>query len=209
MKPAQFSYYDPRTVEEVLQFLDEKQDDVVLLAGGQSLVPMLNMRLAQPECVVDLGRVAGLYQVEDTNDSIALGSMVTLAAIERNAARGKGRPEGLGDHSSLAAHRSGHGSRCRGGPVLPPVRAIQGAGRLAGAKRLRLRELILRRGVSTTTRKRTSWVDNTAPQGAGTGHSRWQVGSVLASSLEVLSTRDCPRTPLLGPSGACGSWTIA
>ena len=116
MKPAQFSYYDPRTVEEVLQFLDEKQDDVVLLAGGQSLVPMLNMRLAQPECVVDLGRVAGLYQVEDTNDSIALGSMVTLAAIERNAARGKGRPEGLGDHSSLAAHRSGHGSRCRGGP---------------------------------------------------------------------------------------------
>ena len=58
MKPPPFTYHDPRTIPEVLDLLVEK-DNARLLSGGQSLMPMLNMRYVLPDDVIDLNRVEG------------------------------------------------------------------------------------------------------------------------------------------------------
>ena len=60
MKPAQFDYYDPTTLTEALKLLAEFGETARPLAGGQSLVPMMNMRLARPGQVIDLNRVGEL-----------------------------------------------------------------------------------------------------------------------------------------------------
>ena len=57
MKPGAFSYEAPATLQEVLQSLATWNDDAKLIAGGQSLAPMLNMRLARPERLIDINRV--------------------------------------------------------------------------------------------------------------------------------------------------------
>lgn len=84
MKPAPFSYRDPRSVEETLDLLAEHGEDAAILAGGQSLVPLMNFRLATPEVVVDINRVAGLDDVEVTGGEIRLGSLVRASAVERH-----------------------------------------------------------------------------------------------------------------------------
>ena len=64
MKPPPFSYYDPETVADVVGLL-ERCENAKLLAGGQSLMPMLNMRLVLPEHVIDLNRVEGLSYIRE------------------------------------------------------------------------------------------------------------------------------------------------
>jgi carbon-monoxide dehydrogenase medium subunit len=63
MKPAPFEYFDPRTADEAVALLATHGDDAKVLAGGQSLVPMLALRLARPSVVVDVNRVSGLDEV--------------------------------------------------------------------------------------------------------------------------------------------------
>ena len=58
MKPAPFEYHAPATVDEVVAMLHELGDEAKVLAGGQSLIPMLNLRLARFETLIDIGRVA-------------------------------------------------------------------------------------------------------------------------------------------------------
>lgn len=60
MKPAAFEYDDPTTVDEALDLLDRYGDDCKILAGGQSLVPMMNFRLAKPARLIDINRVDSL-----------------------------------------------------------------------------------------------------------------------------------------------------
>jgi CO/xanthine dehydrogenase FAD-binding subunit len=81
MKPAPFDYASPATVSEALALLDE---DSRPLAGGQSLVPMLNFRLARPARLVDLERVAGLERLEAHGDVLRIGAMARQAALERS-----------------------------------------------------------------------------------------------------------------------------
>jgi len=81
MKPVPFDYARPRTIEEAIGLLAGIPDAKVL-AGGQSLGPMLNLRLAQPSLLVDITRIAELSYVEEASDTIAVGSTVTHAAIE-------------------------------------------------------------------------------------------------------------------------------
>ena len=64
VKPPSFSYSRPETIEEALAALADGGPDAKLLAGGQSLVPILNLRLARPTLLVDLNRVAGLDAIE-------------------------------------------------------------------------------------------------------------------------------------------------
>ena len=66
MKPPPFDYSAPRSVAEALELLQQAPDETSALAGGQSLVPVLNMRLAQPRALVDLNRVEGLDGIETT-----------------------------------------------------------------------------------------------------------------------------------------------
>ena len=77
MKPAPFLYERPGTVEETVALLREHGDEAKLLAGGQSLVPLLNLRLTRPEVIVDINRVAGL----DGRDGVRVGAMVRQRAL--------------------------------------------------------------------------------------------------------------------------------
>jgi carbon-monoxide dehydrogenase medium subunit len=78
MKPAPLDYRAPETLEECLDILAEMGDEAVVIAGGQSLVPLLNMRLARPSVVVDPRRVAPLHG----RRAGSLGALVTAAALE-------------------------------------------------------------------------------------------------------------------------------
>ncbi len=83
MKPAPFTYHDPVTIDE-LNGLVGSLEDVKLLAGGQSLVPMLNMRYAQPDHVIDLNTVSGLDGIADNGEIITVGAMTRQAALMNN-----------------------------------------------------------------------------------------------------------------------------
>ncbi|MYH43285.1 MAG: xanthine dehydrogenase family protein subunit M [Acidimicrobiaceae bacterium] len=85
MKPPRFAYHAPRTLPELLETLNETADEAVVLAGGQSLLPMLNLRLAAPSHVIDLGRVPGLDSIASTNGSVEVGAMVTHYRMETDA----------------------------------------------------------------------------------------------------------------------------
>ncbi len=77
MKPRPFDYIRPDTVEEVLALLADYGDDARILAGGQSLVPMLNLRLIDPAALIDISRIAELDAIRDRGDFIEIGAAVT------------------------------------------------------------------------------------------------------------------------------------
>jgi CO/xanthine dehydrogenase FAD-binding subunit len=84
MKPARFEYLAPRSREEALAMLAEHGDRARVLAGGQSLVPLLNFRLAQPEIVVDINRIADLAYVRAHDGGLAIGALTRQHAVERS-----------------------------------------------------------------------------------------------------------------------------
>jgi carbon-monoxide dehydrogenase medium subunit len=81
MKPPSFSYHDPRTTADVIALLG-RLENAKLLAGGQSLMPMLNMRYVLPDHLIDLNRVDGLRYIRETNDAIEIGAMTLQRDIE-------------------------------------------------------------------------------------------------------------------------------
>ena len=81
MIPAQFEYVAPATVEEALSALAEAGEDAKVLAGGQSLLPVLRMRLNAPSVLVDLGRIGSLRGVRDDGDAIVVGAMATHSDV--------------------------------------------------------------------------------------------------------------------------------
>jgi aerobic carbon-monoxide dehydrogenase medium subunit len=76
MKAANFIYRQPSGIDEVLSLLAENEGRAQILAGGQSLVPALNMRLAAPEMLIDVNRIDGLRGIEDRGDEIRFGAIV-------------------------------------------------------------------------------------------------------------------------------------
>ena len=89
MKPGPFVHHAPRTVEEAVAVLGEVGHDGKVLAGGQSLIPVLNMRLASPGHLVDINGVSGLDAVDVTDEWVRVGALVRHAGLER--ARGAHR----------------------------------------------------------------------------------------------------------------------
>ena len=85
MKPASFEYHRPDTAAEAVTLLAELGDDAKVLAGGQSLVPMLALRLTVFEHLVDISRIAELEGIERRGDSLWIGAGTTEAAVERSA----------------------------------------------------------------------------------------------------------------------------
>ncbi|MFI0487043.1 FAD binding domain-containing protein [Actinomadura sp. 9N215] len=81
MKPAGFAYHAPRSLGECLDLLVRHGEDAKLLAGGQSLVPLMNLRLARPEVVIDLGRVEGLSGLRLREGFLEIGPMIRHADI--------------------------------------------------------------------------------------------------------------------------------
>ncbi len=85
MKPAPFEYLAPTTVVEAVTALQEFAGEAKVLAGGQSLMPMLNMRLARPGLIVDLGQVQDLDYIRESSGRLAIGAMTTKRSVERSA----------------------------------------------------------------------------------------------------------------------------
>ena len=85
MKPSSFEYHAPRSAAEAVGLLAELGDEAKVLAGGQSLIPMLALRLAVFEHLVDVGRVDELAGIERRNGSLWVGAGTTEAAVERSA----------------------------------------------------------------------------------------------------------------------------
>jgi 2-furoyl-CoA dehydrogenase FAD binding subunit len=81
VKPAPFRYERPETVEEAVALLAEHGDEAKVLAGGQSLVPLLNMRMARPAVVVDINHVAGLDNMSHLDGAVRCGALVRQAAF--------------------------------------------------------------------------------------------------------------------------------
>ena len=85
MKFPAFDYVSPTSLDEVLAVLEERGDAAAVLAGGQSLLPILAFRLAAPEIVVDLRNVPGLAEIGIGGDGVRLGARVRWCDIERDA----------------------------------------------------------------------------------------------------------------------------
>jgi carbon-monoxide dehydrogenase medium subunit len=85
MKPAPFEYHAPSTVEEAVALLAEHGDGAKVVAGGQSLVPMLALRLAVFDHLVDLGRILDLRGIEPQNGTMRIGAGTTQSAIEASS----------------------------------------------------------------------------------------------------------------------------
>ncbi|MGN6719170.1 MAG: FAD binding domain-containing protein [Candidatus Binatia bacterium] len=81
MKPADFEYHRPREISEALALLRDIGDDGKILAGGQSLMPMMNFRLAQPAHLIDINFIAGLDYIRSENGAVKIGCLARQARV--------------------------------------------------------------------------------------------------------------------------------
>jgi carbon-monoxide dehydrogenase medium subunit len=100
MIPASFDYLAPTTVDEALAALAEHGDEAKILAGGQSLLPVLRMRLNAPETVIDLGHIDALRGVRDEGDALVIGAMTTHTDV--------GKDPLVAEHAALLARAIDH-----------------------------------------------------------------------------------------------------
>lgn len=103
MKPPVFAYHAPPTTQAALDLLTDLGADAKVLAGGQSLVPMLNMRLVAPAALVDIRRLDDLDRISVTRDVVRVGARVTHARLERDAGAAAALPL-LREALRLVAH---------------------------------------------------------------------------------------------------------
>ncbi|KPK08191.1 MAG: molybdopterin dehydrogenase [Betaproteobacteria bacterium SG8_39] len=115
MKPSAFAYARPRALEEAFALLDKHGENAKLLAGGQSLLASLNMRLAAPEILVDIGAIPGLDGIAVRGQTLVIGARTTHRAIERS--------EAVAKHAPLLAQAAPHIAHV----------AIRNAGTLGGS----------------------------------------------------------------------------
>ena len=128
MIPAKFDYKPASSSEEAIALLTEYGDEAKLLAGGHSLIPLMKLRLATPEVLIDIGGVKDLSFIEDRGGIVAVGALTKHRQVEQS--------EVLGEHIPLLAHAASHvgdpqvrnrgtigGSLCHGDPAsdLPAV----------------------------------------------------------------------------------------
>ena len=85
MKAPRFAYARPASIAEALALLEKHRDDARVLAGGQSLVPMLNFRLAAPKVLIDINRIAALAGIKVTKNHVRIGALVRHVDLERSA----------------------------------------------------------------------------------------------------------------------------
>jgi aerobic carbon-monoxide dehydrogenase medium subunit len=96
MYPARFEYHAPQSVDEALTILERYGDEAKVLAGGQSLIPLMKLRFASPRALVDINRIGGLDSIQEDNGFLSIGALVRHKDCERSDAL-KGRFGVLGD----------------------------------------------------------------------------------------------------------------
>ena len=142
MKPAPFEYHAPETLDEVLALLAEHGDEGKIIAGGQSLVPMLSMRLARPAQLIDLNGVASLSGIRVDGDVVAFGATTRERAAERSAAATERLPV-LAEALPFIGHAAIRNRGTIGGSIahadasaeLPAVAVATGATMVARSQR--------------------------------------------------------------------------
>lgn len=82
MKPSKFTYHAPASIDEALELLRHYDGEARLLAGGQSLLPMMNFRLAAPAALIDLNKIAALSYIREEHTTIRIGAMVRHRQLE-------------------------------------------------------------------------------------------------------------------------------
>jgi carbon-monoxide dehydrogenase medium subunit len=103
MKPAKFEYHTPATTEEAIDLLQRYGGEAKILAGGQSLVPLMNFRLSRPAALIDINRIGALAYVEEDGSRLRLGAMTRQRAIEHSALV-RSRVPLLTDATALVGH---------------------------------------------------------------------------------------------------------
>lgn len=84
LKPAAFEYLRPTSLEEALKLLDERGDEAKIIAGGQSLVPIMNMRLATPKCLIDINQIHELRYIEADDEVVRIGALTRQSELEQS-----------------------------------------------------------------------------------------------------------------------------
>ena len=84
MFPSQFEYHAPASLDEALALLAEHADEAKVLAGGQSLIPLMKLRFAAPPIIVDINRIPGLDGITEEGDTLRVGALVRNRALERS-----------------------------------------------------------------------------------------------------------------------------
>jgi CO/xanthine dehydrogenase FAD-binding subunit len=103
VKPAPFAYEEPRSVEEAVSLLARYGDEAKVLAGGQSLIPLLNFRLARPERLVDVNRIDELAYLRRRDGVLHIGALTRMASLERSTLVAEHWPL-LAEAARLAGH---------------------------------------------------------------------------------------------------------
>lgn len=96
MYPARFEYFAPTTLDEALSILERFGDEAKVLAGGQSLIPLMKLRFAAPRALVDVNRIAGLDELHEEGGVLHIGALVRHKTCERSELL-RGRYRALGD----------------------------------------------------------------------------------------------------------------
>jgi carbon-monoxide dehydrogenase medium subunit len=159
VKPAPFAYHRPSTLADTLDLLGRHGDDARVLAGGQSLVPAMNMRLATPRVLIDINRVPGLDEIRLDGDALVIGALTRLDTAERSPLVARHAPlfaAALPHVGHLAIRNRGTvgGSIALADPAaeLPACAVAQDAvvrtARLAGPREIRAADFF--RGIYTT-----------------------------------------------------------
>jgi CO/xanthine dehydrogenase FAD-binding subunit len=142
MKPAPFEYDDPQTVDDALDLLARHGDECKILAGGQSLVPLMNFRLARPARLIDLNGIESLSYIKRDGGRLVIGAMTRHAHLERSGEVAEGWPllsEAIGwvGHAQIRNRGTIGGSAAHADPAaeLPAAFAALDANFLVRSKR--------------------------------------------------------------------------
>ena len=84
MKPCAFEYFNPQSVQEAIELLDRYGDEAKIIAGGQSLIPMMNFRLARPEILIDISAIKELEYIKTEGDELVIGALTRERDIEQS-----------------------------------------------------------------------------------------------------------------------------
>lgn len=125
MKPAPFRYFAPDTLDETVSLLDEHGDSAKILAGGQSLVPLMAFRLARPSVLIDLRNIESLRHYDLAGDTLTIGSMVTHRAVELDEGVSD-RCTMIGEALDLVGHVAIRNVGTVGGSLAHPTRLPSG-----------------------------------------------------------------------------------
>src|SRR5262245_9006843 len=82
MIPRSFEYFVPRTIDDATALLQKLGPEAKILSGGQSLIPMMKLRLASPQCIIDINRLPGLDYISEVDGSLRIGALVRESELE-------------------------------------------------------------------------------------------------------------------------------